>query len=72
MTFFFPTAAAEIDWSRGFQPLDKELAQMVLDLGSRQAELEADDNPFTTVVLAHLAAQVTRGDDRPATSASSR
>jgi hypothetical protein len=31
MAFFFPEAAAEIDWSRGFEPLDKELAQVVQD-----------------------------------------
>ena len=159
MAFFFPTAAAGIDWSRGFEPLDKELAQVVrdaelgrryadklikvflsdgreewllihlevqgqrdpdfpermfvygyrlydryrrelvslavladtapgwrphgfavgrwgsrlgiefpsvklLDYAPRQAELETDGNPFATVVLAHLAAQATRGDDR--------
>lgn len=157
MALFFPAAAAEIDWSRGFETLDKELAQVVQDaelgrryadkllkvwlidgreewllihveiqgrreadfprrmfvyayrlydrygreiaslavladpnprwrprrfeigrwgsrLGlvfpsvklldhlSRQDELEADDNPFATVVLAHLAAQATRKD----------
>ena len=159
MAFFFPAAALEIDWSRGFEPLDKELAQVVrdaelgrryadklikvfladgreewllvhievqgqrdpdfpermfvygyriydryrreivslavladtapgwrpagfavgrwgsrlglvfpsiklLDYGTRQAELEADSNPFATVVFAHLAAQATRGDDQ--------
>jgi len=157
MVFFFPAAAAEIDWSRGFETLDKELAQVVrdaelgrryadkllkvflvdgseewllvhvevqgqpdaafprrmftyayrlfdrygceiaslavladttrrwrpsrfeisrwgsrlglvfpsvklIDYASRQAALEADDNPFATVVLAHLAAQATRHD----------
>jgi hypothetical protein len=159
MAFFFPDAAADIDWSRGFEPLDKELAQVVqdaelgrryadkllkvhltdgraewvlvhievqgqqdaefprrmfvyayrlydryardvaslavladtapewrpssfevgrwgsrlgltfptvklLDLAPRQAELEADANPFAIVVLAHLAAQATRDDPR--------
>jgi len=159
MAFFFPTAAAEIDWSRGFELLDKELAQVVrdaelgrryadklikvylvdgreewllvhievqgqrdpdfpermfvyayrlydryrreivslavladvapgwrpdgfevgrwgsrlgirfptvklLDYGARQAELDADANPFATLVLAHLAAQTTRDDDQ--------
>jgi len=158
MAFFFPQAAAEIDWSRGFETLDKELAQAVrdaelgrrfadklirvflldgseewllvhievqgqrdaafakrmfvyayrlydrydreivslavladtlpgwrpegfevgrwgsrlgisfpsvklLEYAGRQAELEADESPFATVVLAHLAAQATRGDD---------
>lgn len=157
MVFFFPGAAAEIDWSRGFETLDKELAQVVqdaelgrrfadkllkvylidgseewvlvhievqgsqeagferrmfvyayrlfdryardiaslavladaapgwrpsgfevgrwgsrlglsfpsvklLDYAGREAALEADTNPFATVVLAHLAAQATRGD----------
>jgi flagellar biosynthesis/type III secretory pathway protein FliH len=32
------------------------------DWRERQAELAADDNPFATVILAHLAAQATRGD----------
>jgi hypothetical protein len=31
MAFFFPHAAAQIDWSRGYETLDKELAQVVLD-----------------------------------------
>ncbi len=157
MAFFFPDAAAEIDWSLGFEWLDKELSQVVqdaelgrryadkllkvhrigggeewvlvhievqgqseadfprrmfvyayrlydryardiaslavladttadwrpdrfeigcwgsrlgirfpsvklLDYRSRQGELETDDNPFATVVLAHLAAQETHGD----------
>ena len=34
----------------------------LLDYRSRQGELETDDNPFATVVLAHLAAQETHGD----------
>jgi hypothetical protein len=40
MAFFFPAAAAEIDWSRGFELLDKELAQVVQDakLGRRYAD----------------------------------
>ena len=40
MAFFFPDAAAEIDWSRGFELLDKELAQVVQDaeLGRRYAD----------------------------------
>lgn len=40
MAFFFPEAAAEIDWSRRFEPLDKELAQVVQDaeLGRRYAD----------------------------------
>lgn len=36
----------------------------LLDYAVRQAELEADENPFATVVLAHLAAQQTRGDSQ--------
>ena len=159
MAFFFPAAAAEIDWSPGFEPLDKELAQAardadlgrryadklikvflrdgreewllihlevqgqrdpdfaermfvyayrlydryrrelvslavladttpgwrpgefgigrwgsrlgivfptvkLLDFADRQGELEAQTNPFATVVLAHLAALATRGDDQ--------
>jgi len=37
MTFFFPDAASEIDWSQGFESLDKELAQVVQDAESRRA-----------------------------------
>jgi len=36
----------------------------LLDYASRQAELETEENLFATVVLAHLAAQATRGDAR--------
>lgn len=43
----------------------------LLDYASRQAELEAEENPFATVVLAHLAARETRGVPRRATVASS-
>ena len=37
MAFYFPRAAAEIDWSRGYDFLDQELAQVVRDgeLGRR-------------------------------------
>lgn len=28
VAFFFPTSGAEIDWSRGYEPLDKELQQV--------------------------------------------
>jgi hypothetical protein len=34
MAFFFPKAHADIDWSRGHEPLDKELSQVV-----REAEI---------------------------------
>lgn len=38
--FFFPHAALDIDWSRGCEPLDKELAQVAQDaeLGRRCAD----------------------------------
>ena len=40
MAFFFPTAHADIDWSRGYESLDTELAQIVRDaaLGRRLAD----------------------------------
>src|SRR5215813_12067143 len=40
MAFFFPAAAAEIDWSRGYESLDTELQQIVRDaaLGTRLAD----------------------------------
>ncbi len=37
-------------------------AMKLLDFAAREAELEASDNPFARVVLAHLKAQQTRGD----------
>jgi len=33
MAFFFPQASASIDWSRGYEFLDKELQQVVRDAG---------------------------------------
>jgi hypothetical protein len=40
MAFFFPAAAVEIDWSRGYESLDTELQQIVRDaaLGTRLAD----------------------------------
>ena len=40
MAFFFPTANADIDWSRGYESLDTELAQIIRDaaLGRRLAD----------------------------------
>jgi hypothetical protein len=40
MAFFFPDAWADIDWSRGYESLDKELSQIVRDaeLGKRLAD----------------------------------
>ncbi len=40
MVFFFPRAAEEIDWSRGYTFLDKELQQVTRDaeLGKRLAD----------------------------------
>src|SRR5206468_3547057 len=38
------------------------LPAKLLDYAGREAELEADRNPFAKVVLAHLKARATRGD----------
>jgi len=40
MTFFFPAAAEDINWSRGYTFLDKELQQIVrnAELGKRLAD----------------------------------
>jgi len=37
---------------------------MTDDYATRRTALETDDNPFATVVLAHLAAQATRQDPK--------
>ncbi len=41
LEFFFPTVHAAIDWSRGFESLDKELQQIVREgeLGKRLADM---------------------------------
>ena len=40
MAFFFPEAYRDIDWSKGYESLDKELQQIVRDaeLGKRLAD----------------------------------
>lgn len=40
MAFFFPAAHAEVDWTKGYEFLDKELQQVVRDaeLGRRFAD----------------------------------
>ena len=62
MAFCFPTAHAEIDWSRGVEFLDKELQQVVRDakLGRRYADKLAKvwlKNGQEQWVLAHVEVQ---------------
>jgi hypothetical protein len=62
MEFFFPEAAEDIDWSRGYEFLDKELSQVVRDaeLGLRLAEKLARvwrKNGQETWALAHIELQ---------------
>ena len=40
MTFFFPQIDRNIEWSRGYEELDKEFQQVVRDaeIGSREAD----------------------------------
>jgi hypothetical protein len=40
LAFFFPQAHAAFDWSRGYEPLDKELQQIVreAELGRREVD----------------------------------
>jgi hypothetical protein len=64
MAFFFPQIHADIDWSRGFEFLDKELEQVVRDaeLGKRLADKLAKVWRLSgeeTWVLAHLEVQNT-------------
>ena len=62
MTFFFPQAHAEIDWSQDYEFLDKELAQVVRDaeLGQRRVDKlvrVALRNGQTGLVLIHVEIQ---------------
>jgi Domain of unknown function (DUF4351) len=62
MAFFFPQIHADIDWSRGFEFLDKELEQVVRDaeLGKRLADKLAKVWRLSgeeSWVLAHLEVQ---------------
>jgi hypothetical protein len=64
MAFFFPQIHADIDWSRGFEFLDKELEQVVRDaeLGKRLADKLAKVWRLSgeeSWVLAHLEVQST-------------
>ena len=58
MIFFFPVAAGQIDWEKGYEFLDKELQQVLrdADLGRRYADKLVKvwlDNGQETFVLVH-------------------
>ena len=62
MRFFFPKAAADIDWSRGYEFLDKELQQVVRDaeLGRRLVDKLVKvwrKNGAETWILIHIEVQ---------------
>lgn len=62
MAFFFPAAHADIDWSRSYKFLDKELQQVVQDaeLGRRYADKLAEvyrKSGKAQWVLTHLEVQ---------------
>ena len=66
--FFFPDAYADIDWTRGYESLDKELQQIVRDaaLGTRLADKLVKvwrHNGAEQVVLVHMEIQGNRDDD---------
>lgn len=68
MAFFFPAAHQDIDWSRGFVSLDKELAKITRGaaLGPRVADKlikvwRRDER--SSLVLVHVEAQNQRSDD---------
>lgn len=68
MAFFFPRAHREIDWSRGFVLLDKELARITrgATLGPRVADklIKVWRNDATSrLVLVHIEAQNQRQED---------
>ena len=62
MAFFFPEAYADIDWSRGYESLDKELSQIVRDaqLGKRLADKVVKvwrKNGEAQIILIHIEVQ---------------
>jgi hypothetical protein len=62
MAFFFPQAHADIDWSRGYESLDKELSQIVRDaeLGKRLADKVVKvwrKNGEAQIILIHIEIQ---------------
>ncbi len=70
MLFFFPQAHEEIDWSRGFEFLDKELAQVVRDaeLGQRFADKLVKvyrSGGEESWILAHIEVQSQEESDFP-------
>jgi hypothetical protein len=70
MLFFFPQAHGEIDWSRGFEFLDKELSQVVRDaeLGRRLADKLVKvyrSGGEESWILAHIEVQSQEESDFP-------
>ncbi|MFY7997332.1 MAG: cytosolic protein, partial [Candidatus Kapaibacteriota bacterium] len=63
MAMFFPEAAAKIDWSAGYEFLDKELQQIVRDaeLGKRFADklvrVRLAESGDEQVIIVHLEIQ---------------
>src|SRR5216684_1446573 len=70
MLFFFPHIHAEIDWSRGYEMLDKELQQIVQDaeVGRRIVDKLVKvwlKSGAETWVLIHIEVQTWREGDFP-------
>jgi len=68
--FFFPDIALKIDWSRGYNSLDKELRQITreAEIGGRLADKLFqvwEKNGEETWVLAHVEVQAQRKTDFP-------
>src|SRR5512135_2782314 len=62
MAFFFPEAYADIDWSHGYESLDKELSQIIRDaeLGKRLADKVVKvwcKNGEAQIILIHIEIQ---------------
>lgn len=70
IAFFFPDVSQEIDWSRGYQSLDKELRQITreAEIGKRFADQLVrvwKKDGEETWVLIHVEVQAQRQSDFP-------
>jgi hypothetical protein len=70
LAFFFPEAHADIDWSRGYEMLDKELQQIVGAAGRRRRVVDKLAKVWLKTgeerwILVHVEVQTSREADFP-------